>query len=246
MNDRLTARRFREISIDRLQKEGLDASIEWNMSNWEDEFISQSDGLAFNLSLSDKLNNLSSSNAFWIRLRHEGETVAICGNRLFEVDDYIAEIAAGRIHKSKPGIADRWSVEPGLPAEWGGRIGQAGGLWVAKAWRKRGLSWIVPRLVRSWSVSEWDVDRQCAIIMSFILEKGLDSVYAFDEYLPLVVDRVVPYTGKVDRAHVAHISRRRLVEQLGEATELLSRHHDKDVSQIAAIDAKRPAYAKVA
>ena len=89
------------------------------------------------------------------------------------------------MYYAEPTESQRIELVRDLPfGRFTGRIGCAGGLWVHPRARKQGLSWLLPRLVRSYSIQFWDVDRHCAVVVESTRSSGLvEKAYGFQDVL---------------------------------------------------------------
>src|SRR6185437_6265402 len=157
---------------------------------------------AVNPTFNPAVNRLNPHNSFWLDVREGSHTVATMAARLFLTDDYVGLKRSMRLWRDEPAPALgelALTVPAGMPLI-AGRVGHEGGLWVHPEQRKRGLSVILPHLIRAigeCSIAKW--------------------AYGMPHQEPLF-DGHFPITGATERLFIAYMSRQELVAGLDTAT----------------------------
>jgi GNAT superfamily N-acetyltransferase len=246
-DDQRIAADFQRLAFEALARSGFYATMDGDLSNWVDVLRCAPQISIINPTFDPSQSDLRTGSAFWIEVRDANGTVATITNRLFEIDDYVEEVAAGRVHYADPRPDQVIRVRPDVP--WGhynGRVGNAGGLWVHPRARKQGLSWLLPRLMRAYSVQLWNVDRHCALVFGDINDAGLvQDAYGFPDVHLLSTDYFPP-SGRAAKVYLIHIHRKAIVEQFLEDNVRMSANRDKHMRDIATIVSKRKHQAAVA
>ena len=161
-------------------------------------------------------------------------------DKLVVCDDYLEELRSCRMYYADPTDTQRIELAQDLPFDrFSGRIGCAGGLWVHPRARKQGLSWLLPRLVRSYSVQFWGVDRHCAVVVESTRSSGLvEQAYGFQD-VHLLTTGYFPPAEKPVTVYVIHISRDEILEQFSVDLEAIAQDRDQKVRDVATIVGKR-------
>jgi hypothetical protein len=245
-DDLSIARRYAAESIALLRRSGFSVAMEFDLSDWARIMGDVPDSVMVNPAFDPKHCDMDASNAFWLRISDAQGTCAIIADKLLVCDDYLEEMAAGRIHYSRPRPEQAIELAQNLPyGKYSGKIGCAGGLWVNPRARKQGLSWILPRLVRAYSVQFWDVDRHCAVVIGTTRTSGLvEEAYGFQE-VHLMSDSYFPPMDRSVHAYVIHINRQEIVNQFLVDLEAMTQNRDQKVRDVATIVGKRQNQAAV-
>lgn len=214
LDDASVARLYASEAISMMRRSGYTVTMEFHLGDWADIMANIPDRVMLNPAFDPTHSDLDPSNSFWLRVSDRNGTVAIIADKLVECDDYLVEMAAGRIYYRDPGPEQTIVLEPNLPmGRYSGRVGCAGGLWVHPRARKQGLSWILPRLVRAYSIQFWDVYRHCAVVFEGTRNAGLvEKVYGFKE-IHLMCDGYFPPNERNETIHVIHIDRSSIIRQ---------------------------------
>jgi len=246
LSDLEIARQYAAESIALLRRSGFTVSMEFHLADWAEIMEQVPDRVMVNPAFDPKHSDLDASNSFWLRVADRQGTVAIIADKVVTCDDYLIEMAAGRLYYRDPSPEQRIELCDGLPyGRYTGRIGCAGGLWVHPRARKQGLSWLLPRLVRSYSVQFWDVDRHCAVIFDGTKNAGLvERVYGFSE-IHLMTTGYFPPNERPETIHVIHIDRPAIIRQFLMDLESLTADRDQKVRDVATIVGKRQDQAAV-
>jgi hypothetical protein len=131
-------------------------------------------------------NALDDKSAFWIEgVDAWGETVLTNAARIYDLGDrsLADELRSLRIFYDHPGpkLAAGEAVEVTAPsaARIRGRVTFAGALWVRPDFRGFGFAKIVPRLTRSWALTQWDSPMYWTYIDQALDAIGLTQAYGY-------------------------------------------------------------------
>jgi GNAT superfamily N-acetyltransferase len=235
-DDLSIARRYAAESIALLRRSGFSVAMEFDLSDWVQIMAKIPDSVMLNPAFDPRHSRLDATNSFWLRISDADGTCAIIADKYVVTDDYLKDMAAGRVYYETPGEHQRIELEPGLPmGKYTGRIGCAGGLWVHPRARKQGLSWLLPRLVRAYSIQFWDVERHCAIVVEGTRKSGLvENAYGFQE-VHLMSTGYFPPTDRDQQIYVIHIDREEIMNQFLLDLEAMSKNSDQKVRDVATI-----------
>lgn len=154
--------------------------------------------------------------AVWLRvLNPAGETVAMTAARVFRADNFYELLETEQLWFGRPTNRDRCTIGAGdpLPAI-GGAVGHGGGLWVHPAWRKVGLSRLVPRLNHAYLLRLFSIDHHTTLVFEGLAKSGLPLWgYGFAR-LPKLIDGFFPPTGKEESVYLGHITRQEMLESM--------------------------------
>lgn len=158
------------------------------------------------------------SDALWVRaVTAHGDTVALSAARVFETDDFYELLRSERIwfRKPPPDAGTRCIIDTADLPEIKGVVAHGGGLWVHPTWRKRGLSHMLPWLVRGLLLRNSAIDYITSLVFEDIALSRLPlTSYAFTR-VDKIIDGFFPPTGKAERVYLCRSSRRDIMERIG-------------------------------
>jgi hypothetical protein len=166
---------FIEYGLEWLQERRYTLAVDVDMAAWARTMTDAVSAASVNPTFNPQYNRLSPHNTFWLDVRAGSHTVATMAARLFITEDYLALKRSMRLWRDEPPSGSgelTLSVPAGMPAI-AGHVGHEGGLWVHPEHRKRGLSVILPHLIRALCVRQWDVDWQTGVTRRAIGECGI-------------------------------------------------------------------------
>lgn len=229
-----TARSYYREMMALVVRSGYRISIESDMRQWKKIMQTAPGTVGVSTLFDPDKADFSPADAFWLRVSNEqAETVAIICDRLIETTDFVRSVEATGMFAAP---FDRHPINATLS----GKIGHAGGLWVHPKSRKVGLSWALPRIIRSLSVMHWGVDRHCGIILTGLADAGFGShIYGFPRgWLALSGNQFRP-TGKEERLFVIDIDAAEIAGQQSVELDRLVNHGAENLVDIATIGRKR-------
>jgi len=150
--------------------------------------------------------------SFWIDITHSGQTVAMMAARKIFTADLQALMQTGRLWNDNPSHR-ALKLCDGLP-QIDGKLFYRGGLYVDPSHRKSGLSFVLPRLVRSIAIQE-NIEWQVSHTLGDLQGSGLPfHTYGFTG-ADLCFDgtEFFPPTGSDVPAYLVHVPRRHFVNQ---------------------------------
>jgi len=210
---------FIEFSLEWLQGRRYTLSIDVDMAAWARVMAGAMSAKAVNPTFDPAVNRLTPHNSFWLDVREGSHTVATMAARLFLTDDYLELKRSMRLWRDEPEpeLGElALSVPEGMPLI-SGRVGHEGGLWVHPEHRKRGLSVVLPHLIRALSMRQWSIDWQTGVTRRAIGECGIAKwAYGMPHQEPLF-EGYFPITGANDRLFIAYMSRDELLHGLDAA-----------------------------
>lgn len=216
-------------ALDRMRALGLAATVETDLAEWV-AVIERAPGRGGLSPTFDPAHSLvGPENAFWIRVEDENGPAACIASRTFDTEDCLDLLRNWRLwFDRRPNLIHRGInlvVPPETPVI-GGRISHNGGLWVHPAHRKRGLPWILPRLVRALSAQHFGTVWHTALVRRSIAEKGLPfTAYGYTHMVPCIAGYYPAYDGDHDMS-LCYVSRPDDLDRLA-----------KDVLRLRGLDA---------
>lgn len=240
MSDQSVAREYFGKSIALLQNSGFQLSLNFEMESWVSLMKSAPGMRVVNPTFDPGATSIPPGTALWASVFDSGGIGACIANRFVETENFIDEMATGRLWNLSEKDRETLSIR----AEVGqlrspGRVGHAGGLWIHQRLRKQGLSWLLPRLMRSLSILNWDVERHCGVVFNDLYNSGMPATsYGFPEGYPCLEGWFAP-TGRNEMIHVVHIDREQIVSGLASDIELIDRGRHKHVRDVAIIVGER-------
>jgi hypothetical protein len=231
---RLLVRKF----IERLQKDGFYVTISTEMAGWVKLMKASPRITTVNPTFDPDYSQLDATNSFWIRITDMADNPVACiANRLFVTDDYVGLMRSCRLWYDKtltPVQQLNIVLDDRVPVI-AGRIGHHGGLWVHPGHRKRGFSYVLPRLVRSISLTQFLADWHCGIVLGDLADSRL-PIYGYGYTgMDLAIDGYFPVMKREDRVYMTSISRPEMLDQARRDLDLLELHADKQLVDVVAI-----------
>lgn len=203
-----------DAALEWLDSQSFELAIESDLSGWAAHMRRAPATKGVNPTFDPVFSAVDRRNSFWVNITHEGRTIACGAGRLFETDDYLELKRTLRLWFDREPVPFRDRLSLIVPDEVpfiAGRVGHEGGLWVHPAHRKRGLSFLVPRLVRAISLGRFAVEWQCGANFDDLTRSGLPTLaYGFPHCVPCI-DAFFPPTGRHERVHMVYMSRAELL-----------------------------------
>jgi hypothetical protein len=140
--------------------------------------------------------------------------------RLFVTEDYLALKRSMRLWRDEPprGLGELTLTLPPETPTIAGQVGHEGGLWVHPEHRKRGLSVILPHLIRALCVRQWNIDWQTGVTRRGIGECGIAKWAYGVPHVEPCFEGYFPITQAQDRLFIAYMNRDELIFGLDTAT----------------------------
>jgi hypothetical protein len=211
---------FIEFGLEWLQDRRYTLTVDVNMASWTRVMTDAVSAAAVNPTFNPHVNQLSPQNSFWLDIRAGSHTVATMAARLFVTADYLALKRTMRLWRDDP-PRDHGELTLTLPAEMptiAGQVGHEGGLWVHPEHRKRGLSVILPHLIRALCVRQWNIDWQTGVTRRAIGECGIAKWAYGVPHVEPCFEGYFPITQAQDRLFIAYMNRDELIFGLDTAT----------------------------
>jgi hypothetical protein len=229
--DGATVQDFVDFSLAWMEDRKYALTVDVDMAAWAQTMRNAPGMSLVNPTFDPEHSPLSAGNSFWLDVRTGSQTIATCAARLIETDDYMAFKRSGRLWHDPLRVNDgalQIDPAPDVPLICG-RVGHEGGLWVHPKHRKRGLSVILPHLVRALCAREWDVDWQTAVTRQGVGECGIVNWAYGVPHLRRFFEGISPMTDTHDRLYMAYMDRRELMAglRLDAATRLLPDRHQQ-------------------
>jgi hypothetical protein len=203
-----------DAALDWLDRRGLNLAIEADVAGWAAHMRTAPATKGVNPTFDPHCSRVDARNSFWVNVRDGDGTVACGAGRLFETGDYLELKRSLRLWFDREPLPYQGRLELIVPEGTpfiAGRVGHEGGLWVHPAHRKRGLSMLVPRLVRAICLGRFAVEWQCGVNFDDLTRSGLPTgAYGFPHCVPCL-DTFFPPTGRNERMHMVYMSRAELL-----------------------------------
>jgi hypothetical protein len=203
-----------DAALEWLDERELTMAIEPDVAGWASHMRVAPATKGVNPTFDPTFSEVDRRNSFWVNIMHKGETIACGAGRLFETDDYLELKRSLRLWFDREPVPFRERLSLIVPEREpyiAGRVGHEGGLWVHPNHRKRGLSMLIPRMVRAISLGRFAVDWQCGVNFDDLTKSGLPmSAYGFPHCVPCI-DGYFPPTGRQERMHMVYMSRLELL-----------------------------------
>jgi GNAT superfamily N-acetyltransferase len=225
--------RFIDFGLDWLESRRYSLTVDVDMARWARAMRESPSTLMVNPTYDPACNSLSPENSFWIDIRAGSHSVAIMAARLFQTDDYEELKRSGRLWYDAPSATD-YPLDLAFPPQMpliSGRVGHEGGLWVHPDHRKRGLSVMVPHLLRALCFRAWSIDWQTGSTTRGIGECGIAKWAYGMQHLEPCFDGYFPVTRRPQRLFVVYTSQEELIAGLDEdvVAGLLPDRHQQPV-----------------
>ena len=233
----------------RLEREGFYLTINSDMSAWARMMRAMPKTRVVNPTFDPECSQLDATNSFWVRVTDAADNPVACiANRLFVTDDYVDLMRTWRLWYDR-GPRQIRPLNIVLPPEApfvSGRIGHHGGLWVHPGHRKRGLSYLLPRLTRALSLVNFQVDWHCGMVFGDLGDSGLPKWGYGYTGMDLCIDGYFPVTEREERVYMTYISRDEMLNQARWDLDLLELHADEQLVDIVTVAGERQREARVA
>ena len=222
---------FIEFSLQWLQDRRYTLAIDADMAGWAAAMTNAQTSARVNPSFNPAFSPVSPDNSFWLDIKAGSQTIAIMAARLFATDDYLELKRSTRLWYDPP-LPGQTRLQIAVPAQTPGifgLVGHEGGLWVHPAHRKRGLSVILPHLIRAFCWRQWNIDWQTGLALREIGECGIAKwAYGMSHVVPCF-EGISPLRPTYDRLFMVYMSRRELLAGLtpDAVARLLADRHGK-------------------
>ncbi len=207
---------FIDFSLGWLEDRNYTLTVDADMAGWARAMSNAPSIAVVNPTFDPRYSKLTPDDSFWLDIRVGSQTVAMMAARLFVTDDYLEIKRSGRLWYDplRPGdVPLTLTVPPGTPTICG-NVGHEGGLWVHPVHRKRGLSVVLPHLIRALACRQWDLDWQTGATMRGVGESGLaQRAYGAPHVVPVYEGHFL-VTQRPDRIFLVYMSRDELMAGL--------------------------------
>jgi hypothetical protein len=230
---------FVDFGVEWLADRKYALSVDIDMLRWAETMARAPSIALVNPTFDPRVNRLSPKNAFWLDVRQGSHTIAMIAARLFVTADYLELKRSLRLwyDTPRPDAAPlRLTVATDMPTI-AGNVGHEGGMWVHPEHRKRGLSALLPHLVRAMAFRQWNLDWQTGLALRGVGSSGLVSrAYGMPHVVPCY-EGLWPPSGKPDRLYLAYMNREELVAglDLHRVAALLPNDHAQPVDAVALV-----------
>ncbi|MEQ9643382.1 MAG: hypothetical protein RIM84_25400 [Alphaproteobacteria bacterium] len=233
----------------RLERDGFYVTVSSDMNAWVSMMEAAPAIRVVNPTFDPAHSQLDASNSFWVRVTDMADNPVACiANRLFDTDDYLGLIRNWRLWYDR-GLKEVRPLNIVLPDTVpfvAGRIGHHGGLWVHPGHRKRGLSFVLPRLTRALSLANFRPDWHCGMVFGDLGDSGLPKWGYGYTNMELCIDGYFPVTGRDERVYMTYISRADMLDQTRGDLDLLELHPDQQLVDVVAVAGQRQDQPRVA
>lgn len=228
--------------INMLKEDGYFVTISSALEDWVALMNAAPKISVINPTFDPRVSDLSAQNSFWLRVTDQTDTPVACiANRLFVTDDYVEVIRSWRLWYDR-GLTAIRPLNIVLPDDLpfiDGRIGHHGGLWVHPDHRKRGLSFVLPRLTRALSLVRFRPDWHCGMVFAALGDSRLPLAnYGYPHMVPCI-EGYFPVTDRPERVYMTYISQEEMLDQTRGDLDLLELHPDKKAVDVMAIARQR-------
>lgn len=210
------AQDFVDYGLAWLEDRRYSLAVNVEMAKWVEVLKKAPSIGVINPTFNPEFSPLTPKNSFWLDVRTGSHTAAIIAARLFITDDYLELKRSTRLWRDPLRPDDcrlAITVPEGTPTI-SGRVGHEGGLWVHPQHRKRGLSVILPHLVRALCLREWNIDWQTGLTLREIGECGIAKwAYGMLHVVPCF-EGFTPVRPVYDRLFLTYMSREELIAGL--------------------------------
>ena len=228
-----TVQHFIDFSLAWLDDRNYTLTVDADMAAWARAMSNAPAISVVNPTFDPRYSPLSPDNSFWLDIRVGSQTVAMMAARLFVTDDYLELKRSTRLWYDPPRPGTRRmaiTVPPDTPTICG-NVGHEGGLWVHPVHRKRGLSVILPHLIRALGHRQWNLDWQTGATMRGIGECGIAKWSYGAPHVVSCYEGHFVVTQRPDRLFLVYMSRDELMAglDLDRVTGLLADRHKQPV-----------------
>lgn len=234
--------------IERLERDGMFVTVSTDMAAWVRMMKAMPKTRVVNPTFDPEFSQLNAANSFWVRITDMADNPVACiANRLFVTDDYVGLIRSWRLWYDR-GLKPVRPLNIVLPSQTpfiAGRIGHHGGLWVHPGHRKRGLSYVLPRLTRALSLANFNVDWHAGMVFGDLGDSGLPKWGYGYTNMDLCIDGYFPVTDREERVYMTYIGREAMLKQARWDLDLLELHADQQLVDVVAVAGERQGETRV-
>ncbi len=226
-----TVQDFIDFSLAWLEDRNYSLTVDADLAGWARKMGDAPSIALVNPTFDPRWSPVTAENSFWLDIRLGSQTIALMAARLFVTDDYLEIKRSTRLWYDPPRPGDARlaiTVPPDTPTIRG-NVGHEGGLWVHPVHRKRGLSVILPHLIRALCFRQWNVDWQTGLTTRGVGESGIAQwAYGVPHVVPCYEGHFL-LTQRPDRLFLAYMSREELISglELDRVARLLPDRHGK-------------------
>jgi hypothetical protein len=207
---------FIDFSLGWLEERRYTLGVSVDMAAWATTMRGAPGMSLVNPTYDPRHSPLSPKNSFWLDVRTGSLTIGMIAGRLFVTDDYLEIKRSLRLWYDPPRPEHgrlALNVPPGLPKICG-KVAHEGGLWVHPQHRKRGLSTVLPHLVRALCLREWNIDWMTGATTRRIGDSGIASSIYGMLHVESCFEGWFPVTNRYDRVYIAYMNRNELISGL--------------------------------
>jgi hypothetical protein len=226
-----------DFSLAWLEDRNYSLVVDVDMGRWSSVAIAALGSDAINPTFNPRINALTAKNCFWLDIRAGSSTIAAMAARLFVTEDYMELKRSMRLWRDSPPPGELAIMQCRDVQLIRGRVGHEGGLWIHPDHRKRGLSTILPHLMRALCLRQWNIDWQTGVTRGAIGDCGI-AVWAYGmKHVDVCFEGYFPITKSYDRLSIAYMSRDEIVTGLDidAVAGLLPNHHAKPIHLVARV-----------
>ncbi len=249
VDDLADPRKLVRTYLARLERDGFYVTVSSDMNAWVSMMEAAPAIRVVNPTFDPEYSQLDASNSFWVRVTDMADNPVACiANRLFVADDYLDLIRSWRLWYDR-GLKEVRPLNIVLPDSVpfiSGRVGHHGGLWVHPGHRKRGLSFVLPRLTRALSLTNFQPAWHCGMVFGDLGESGLPLWGYGYANMDLCIDGYFPVTDRDERVYMTRISRDEMLQQARRDLDLLELHPDQQLVDVVAVAGERQHEPRVA
>lgn len=211
--------RFCQLMSEKIATVGLDVYIESNFRDFAKLRRELAPSSIQNPTFDPVHSNVSLHNAFWLRaVETGGSTVAMIAQRVFDTTNFLGDLSTLRLWHDRPEDVDAALDVVGCEVAAGlsGRIGHAGGLWIAPAFRKKNLSGLLDHLGRGLLLRNFWFDHITAFVVDDLASTGI----AAKQYGWPAADGRIEFDfltgGRIFPLRFYHMSRSQVIERMNQ------------------------------
>lgn len=213
-----TVQRFCQLMSEKIATVGLDVYVESNFRDFTKLRRELASSSIQNPTFDPMHSDISLHNAFWLRAVDgvTGQTVAMIAQRVMDSDNFLSDLANLRLWHDRPGDVEAAIdiVSCKSAAGLSGRIGHAGGLWIAPPFRKKNLSGLLDHLGRGLLLRNFWFDHITAFVVDDLAATGI----ARKQYGWPAADGRIEFDfltgGRIFPLRFYHMSRREVIERM--------------------------------
>lgn len=152
---------FIDQKIEYAEGMGLELGIDDDMWKWRELMETAPGAVGASRTLDPKLNDVSSGNAFWVKLTDDnGQIIGCQANRFFVTEDFVEEyVCTHRFFGDRCPSLKHYPVQLRDPIPvLCGRMNFGGGGWVHPDWRGKAISGLMSRIGRTLALRHFLID----------------------------------------------------------------------------------------